>query len=167
MDSDPETAEAERELDEAKLRWEALAEKSADEDFHSVSSLNPLRKRRARQLAAELEAARLECGRAWRALQALRPNESPSPIEDPAPAEIPPAEPESPPQREPREPDGPPALSTASFEELRELGLSVTQAMRVFQYREQNGGFTDLDELDSLPGFPPDLLEQIKQSVVP
>ena len=37
------------------------------------------------------------------------------------------------------------SLSTASFEELRAVGLSVTQTQRVIEYREANDGFNSLD----------------------
>ncbi|MGH2956488.1 MAG: ComEA family DNA-binding protein, partial [Solirubrobacterales bacterium] len=53
-------------------------------------------------------------------------------------------------------------LNEASFEELRELGFSVTQATRLLTYRERQGGFDSLDDLDSVPGIPDDLLNEIK-----
>jgi DNA uptake protein ComE-like DNA-binding protein len=45
-------------------------------------------------------------------------------------------------------------LNDASFEQLRELGLSVTQTARVIAYRDTRGGFDSLDELDEIPGLP-------------
>jgi DNA uptake protein ComE-like DNA-binding protein len=59
------------------------------------------------------------------------------------------------------------SLSTASFEELRAVGLSVTQTQRVIEYREANDGFNSLDELDSVPGFERSLLVDVKSRVVP
>ena len=59
------------------------------------------------------------------------------------------------------------SLSEASFDELREIGMSVTQAKRVIRYREENDGFTDVDELDRVPGFPKAFLTQVKDRVVP
>jgi DNA uptake protein ComE-like DNA-binding protein len=59
------------------------------------------------------------------------------------------------------------SLSTASFEELRAVGLSVTQTQRVIEYREANDGFNSLDELDSVPGFERSLLVELKSRVVP
>ena len=59
------------------------------------------------------------------------------------------------------------SLSTASFEELRAVGLSVTQTQRVIEYRETNDGFNSLDELDSVPGFERSLLVELKSRVVP
>jgi DNA uptake protein ComE-like DNA-binding protein len=47
-------------------------------------------------------------------------------------------------------------LNYASFEELRDLGLSVTQCARVIAYRDTRGGFDSVDELDEIPGLPKD-----------
>lgn len=52
-------------------------------------------------------------------------------------------------------PGGPVSLSKASLEELREIGMSVTQARRVIRHREAHGGFEPVDDLDVLSGFPP------------
>ncbi len=49
--------------------------------------------------------------------------------------------------------NGAPDVNEVSFEQLRELGLSVTQSARVIAYRETRGGFDSLDELDEIPGF--------------
>jgi len=59
------------------------------------------------------------------------------------------------------------SLSTASFEELRAVGLSVTQTQRVIEYREKNDRFNSLDELDSVPGFERSLLVELKSRVAP
>jgi competence protein ComEA len=70
-------------------------------------------------------------------------------------------------------PEGPEAesgrvsLNEASFEELREIGLSVTQTGRVLAYRERSGGFKSVDELDTIPGFPKDFLARIKDRIDP
>ncbi len=64
-------------------------------------------------------------------------------------------------------PDGAVSLSASEFEDLRQLGLSMTQAKRVISYRDANGGFRTVDELDDLPGFPRQLLGELKQRVVP
>ncbi len=45
-------------------------------------------------------------------------------------------------------------LNQATFEELRGLGLSVTQSARVIAYRDVRGGFESLDELAEIPGIP-------------
>ena len=53
-------------------------------------------------------------------------------------------------------------LNGASFEKLREVGLSVSQARRVLECRERQGGFASVDELDVVPGLPHELLGQLK-----
>ena len=53
-------------------------------------------------------------------------------------------------------------LNDATFEQLRSLGMSVTQATRVIAYRERKDGFGSIDDLDSVPGFPKDLLSDLK-----
>jgi DNA uptake protein ComE-like DNA-binding protein len=53
-------------------------------------------------------------------------------------------------------------VNSANFEELRNLGMSVTQTGRVLAFRERNQGFKSLDELDAIPGFPHDFLDTIK-----
>ena len=53
-------------------------------------------------------------------------------------------------------------LNSASYEDLRELGLSVTQTGRVLAYRERVGGFNSLDDLDAIPGFPHEFLAGFK-----
>lgn len=53
-------------------------------------------------------------------------------------------------------------LNHATFEQLREVGLSVTQATRVLAYRERFGGYDSLDDLDKVPGFPPEKIESMR-----
>jgi DNA uptake protein ComE-like DNA-binding protein len=53
-------------------------------------------------------------------------------------------------------------LNVVSFEQLRAQNLSVTQATRLLAHRERLGGFTSLDDLDQVPGFPQDLLVDLK-----
>ena len=43
--------------------------------------------------------------------------------------------------------------------------MSVTQANRVIAYRERLGGYGSLDDLDSVPGFPPGFLAEVKSRV--
>ena len=45
-------------------------------------------------------------------------------------------------------------LNAATFEDLRGLGLSVTQTSRLIAYRDTRGGYRSLDELDEVPGLP-------------
>ena len=69
------------------------------------------------------------------------------------------------PRRTTPEPDAgrrprPVRINAASYEQLRELGLSVTQTGRVLAFRERVGGFNSLDDLDQIPGFPSDFLDR-------
>jgi DNA uptake protein ComE-like DNA-binding protein len=80
-------------------------------------------------------------------------------------------EPEPEPDLEPGAPDAPApegmlSLTHASFEELREIGMSVTQAKRVIRFREERD-FRSVDDLDGLPGFPQAFLGEIKDRLVP
>jgi DNA uptake protein ComE-like DNA-binding protein len=54
-------------------------------------------------------------------------------------------------------------LNTASFEQLRALGLSVTQAARLIGQREQHGGFASVDGVDAIVGIPKDVKQTLKQ----
>ena len=56
-------------------------------------------------------------------------------------------------------------MNEATYEQLRERNLSVTQTGRVLAYRDRVGGFSSLDELDSIPGFPHSLLEELKRGL--
>ncbi len=57
---------------------------------------------------------------------------------------------------------GPLDVNTATFEELRKVGMSVTQATRVIAYRERCDGFKSVDDLDSVPGITEGLLGELK-----
>ena len=48
---------------------------------------------------------------------------------------------------------------------LRRLGMSVTQATRVIAYRERQGGFESLDDLDAVPGIPKNMLAELKEQL--
>jgi hypothetical protein len=54
-------------------------------------------------------------------------------------------------------------LNRANFEVLRSVGLSGSQAARLLAQRARLGGFSSLDELDQLPGFPRGLVVWLKQ----
>jgi DNA uptake protein ComE-like DNA-binding protein len=45
-------------------------------------------------------------------------------------------------------------LNAATFDQLRGLGLSITQTSRLISHREMAGGFTQVDELDEIRGLP-------------
>lgn len=53
-------------------------------------------------------------------------------------------------------------LNSGSSEEFRSLGMSMTQARRVIEFREENGGFRSVDDLDRVIGFPRDFLARTK-----
>ena len=65
------------------------------------------------------------------------------------------------------EPSGPQPVrvNEVTFDELRGLGMSVTQANRVIAYRDRMGGFDSLDDIDRVPGFPPGLLDDVKKQL--
>jgi DNA uptake protein ComE-like DNA-binding protein len=54
-------------------------------------------------------------------------------------------------------------LNVVSFEQLREEGLSVTQATRLLAHRERVGRFQSVDEIDEIPGLPSELAEDLKR----
>ena len=58
--------------------------------------------------------------------------------------------------------DEPLSINSATYEDLRTLGLSVTQTGRVLAHRERGGGFRSLDDLDEIPGFEAGFLEVLK-----
>jgi len=57
------------------------------------------------------------------------------------------------------------SLSSATFEDLRGLGLSVTQAKRVLDFRKRLHGFDSVDDLDYVPGFPSSFLAELKRQI--
>ena len=56
-------------------------------------------------------------------------------------------------------------LNEATFEQLRSLGLSATQAARVISARDGLGGFTSTGQLDGIPGLPEKDLQELKRGV--
>ncbi|MET0129011.1 MAG: helix-hairpin-helix domain-containing protein, partial [Solirubrobacterales bacterium] len=105
--------------------------------------------------------------------------EAPSWVPDEPEAGAEPAEqqqPEPPPEAEAGDPQTEPAvggdsaapisLATAGLEQLQQLGMSTTQAKRVILYRDERGGFGSIEELNEVPGFPPGLLDQVKERLV-
>lgn len=55
------------------------------------------------------------------------------------------------------------AINRISFEQLREFGLSVTQAARLLARRDARGSFRSLDELNDLVGFSREVLDQLRR----
>jgi len=56
-------------------------------------------------------------------------------------------------------------LNDATFEDLRELGFTVTQATRVITYRERQSGFESIDDLIEVPGMPDEFLTEIRNKL--
>ena len=54
-------------------------------------------------------------------------------------------------------------LNNATFEELRAIGLSVTQSARLIATRDLRGGFKKIDEVDNLAGFAAGTIEDLKK----
>ncbi len=57
-------------------------------------------------------------------------------------------------------------LNEASLEELRYLGMTMTQAKRVIKFREDRP-FTRIDDLNLIPGFSQDFLKTVEGRVAP
>ena len=53
-------------------------------------------------------------------------------------------------------------LNSGTKEEFRSIGLSLTQTRRIIEFREENGGFRTVDDLDRVVGFPRDFLVKTK-----
>jgi hypothetical protein len=111
----------------------------------------------ARQVEEQLRGVEERVERAGKSVQDLSAGEGPAapgpPKPDPAGAEA-----------------GDPAghsslgiLNAISFEQLRDLGLSVTEAARLLARRDAHGSFASLDELDDLVGFSRDVLDRLKR----
>jgi DNA uptake protein ComE-like DNA-binding protein len=56
-------------------------------------------------------------------------------------------------------------INDATFEQLRSLGLSVTQSARVVAYRESRGGYQSVDELAEIPGLSRKTVIGLRESV--
>ena len=135
----------ERRLKLAKAEWELRLKQ------HSEAVDRPVKGRKARRAAEELARAKADYQLAWQALwDAQDPGRTGTRSE---PAGV----------VSNLEPKAKVSLSNASIEQLREVGMSLTQARRVVRHREMNGGFIDLDDLDALPGFPAGLVARVKE----
>jgi DNA uptake protein ComE-like DNA-binding protein len=55
-------------------------------------------------------------------------------------------------------------LCDATFEDLRRLGLSVTQSSRLLRLRDQNA-LRSIDDLDEVPGIPNVLLKELRSQL--
>ncbi len=56
-------------------------------------------------------------------------------------------------------------LNAATFEELRDLGLSVTLSARLIAYRDVRDGYESLDELNGIPGLSKETLGEIREQL--
>jgi DNA uptake protein ComE-like DNA-binding protein len=56
-------------------------------------------------------------------------------------------------------------VNKATFEEFRELGMSITQATRVIAYRERHDGFDSVAELDGVPGVSEKLMTELRDQL--
>jgi len=76
-----------------------------------------------------------------------------------------------PPQPQPPTSPQPPAasagglieLNSVTFEQLRAESLSVTQATRLLAHRERLGRFGSVEDLNDVPGFSQEALEDLKR----
>jgi len=75
----------------------------------------------------------------------------PAPASPPPPAQVPPPDTE-----------GRLNVNEATYDDLRQLRLSVTQTGRLLDYRNSLGGFKSLDQLDDIAGFSRDLILELK-----
>jgi competence ComEA-like helix-hairpin-helix protein len=69
------------------------------------------------------------------------------------------------PKSKPRRRGAPLDVNKATFEELRDLGMSVTEATRVIAYRERRDGFDSVDDLDTVPGVSTKLMSKIRDQL--
>jgi DNA uptake protein ComE-like DNA-binding protein len=95
----------------------------------------------------------------WRPTTASTAGEGPADTAASEPGS--PAEPESEPDADTDGVD----LNRATFEQLRELGFSVTQATRVITYRERQSGFDSVDDLSGVPGMPRTFLNEVRSKL--
>ena len=93
----------------------------------------------------------------WLRARSLRSPDAPTAVEAAAPPPPPPSQPAAPART-----DGSISLTSGSFEDYRALGMSVTQANRVIAFRDRDGGYSTVDDLDRVPGFSKDFLAELK-----
>ena len=58
-----------------------------------------------------------------------------------------------------------PEINSVTFEQLRELGLSVNESARLIAARETRGGFESLADVDELPGFSRETRDRLKREL--
>jgi DNA uptake protein ComE-like DNA-binding protein len=57
------------------------------------------------------------------------------------------------------------ALNNATYDQLRALGMSVTQTGRLLAHRERVGSFSSIDELNEIPGFSQELVADVRHKL--
>ena len=144
---------------------EAEAEPAPEAPPFPESPAPPARKRRRGGLLRSLGFGLPDEARREREGGAPEPAPEPEPVaEEPEPVAVSP-------HAEPIEPDDPDddlvSLNHGTFEDYRALGMSVTQAKRVITYRGRLDGYTHVDQLEQVPGFPQEFLATLKQRVKP
>lgn len=171
--------ELETELERAKREWSRIVQQSIVQQNARLQggllSRWKGRTRKAQRTAAELERALSEYWQARRALEDACPEAGESGLpsesqnEAPKPRRLARPEPAGATRPSPRAPKTEPtvSLSKAGVDELREVGMSITQARRIIRYREQHGDFGAVEELDQVPGFPEKFLARIKDRMAP
>ncbi len=169
-----ELAAMRRRFDEAHERAVAAERRAAEIEIESRREIERERESRFQEIEGRIGQVAERAGGADVAPAAVESDAGEiSPPEwvmeaPPEPAVEPESEPDTGPEVEAAPaPDGMLSLSSASFDELRETGMSVTQAKRVIRHRDEHGGFRTVDALDQVPGFPKSFLADVKSRVVP
>lgn len=157
------------EAEERASRAEQISEYKQAEAEREHRLLEMLEKineaeRRAREAEARARRAVADVARPFEPLKAPSPlpPDAPASIEDLKSRPFDPNAAEGEEQQQEVDPDVPVNINEGTFEQLRAVGLSVTQVGRLLAVRERTGGFASVDELDSIPGFPREFLDSVK-----
>ena len=167
-----ELAATKRRLDEAHERAVAAERRATEVEIEARREIERERETRFQEIEGRIGQVVERAGSAaadiappdWVMEAPAQPAVEPEPEPAPEPAPAPAPEPET--EAAPAS-GGMLSLSSASFDELRETGMSVTQAKRVIRHRDEHGGFSTVDELEQVPGFPKAFLADVKSRVVP
>jgi competence protein ComEA len=120
-------------------------------------------------LSERVEELQSELAEAKKRVSTKKPGPQPKPRAKAEPKAQPKPEPEPQPKARARRAtgrkNGKLDLNSATFEELRGLGLSVTLSARLIAYRDVRGGFESLDELNEIPGLSKKTLGEIREQL--